>query len=94
MKQADITIENNTLQVSGELDYFNVMSVYNKSLSLLPTDQAPIIDFSRLVDANSAGVALMIAWKKQWQNVEFRHVSPELKSIANVSGLDKLLALS
>lgn len=94
MKQADITLENNTLQVSGELDYFNVMSVYNKGLSLLPNDQQAVVDFSRLQDANSAGVALMIAWKKRWQNVEFRHVSPELKSIATVSGLVELLALS
>ncbi len=93
MKQADIALENNTLHLSGELDFFNVMSVYDKSLSLVTGEHA-IVDFSRLIDANSAGIALMIAWKKHWQNVEFRHVSAELKSIASVAGLNELLALS
>jgi phospholipid transport system transporter-binding protein len=94
-KVADVTFQNNILSLSGELDFSNVMSVYQKSMQHFDHCDEYTIDFSNLKDSNSSGLALIIEWikfaKHSNKPIHFKSISPELMSIAKASGLDKLL---
>lgn len=96
MKKADVIFSDNVLSLSGELDYYNVMSVYQKSLSFFQNQKEMIIDFSKVITANSAAIALMIEWekyaKRTTKSVSFRSVSADLMAIAKVSDLQTLLS--
>lgn len=94
-KQADITFQNNIFSLSGELDFSNVMSVYQKSMPYLNACNEFIVDFSKLKDSNSSGLALIIEWikfSKQCNKlIHFKSISSELMSIARVAGLEHII---
>jgi phospholipid transport system transporter-binding protein len=95
VKLAEIQLRNTTLFISGDLDFTNVMSVYEKSLAL--TFQCPelIFDFSSLKSTNSAGLTLLIEWiklsKKQNKSIRFMHLPQEIMSIAKAADIDEML---
>ena len=98
-KVADITFQNNTFTLTGELDYSNVMSVYHKSLrdlKNLKKDVNYLFDFSQVKDSNSAAVALIIEWirhAKQHNNqISFKALSENLISIVKAAGLDHIIS--
>lgn len=94
-KKADITFQDNQLVLSGDLDFYNVMSVYEKSLSLLDRCPDITVDFSRLVSSDSSGLALMMEWKKLGRHcskkVTFHQVSAKLTSMTKVAGIEDLI---
>lgn len=96
-KEAGMTIENNVLYLTGELDFQNVMTVYEKSLSQFNESPELFIDFSKLVSSNSAGLALIVEWiklsKALHKPLRFKHLSPQLLSIIKAANLDKLMAV-
>jgi len=95
VNKADITLEQNQLQMSGELDFWNVMSIYKKSLSLLEASPELHFDFSRLKASDSAGLALIVEWIKLGKQlnkpVRFTHLSEDMMSIAKAAGIDGML---
>lgn len=94
-KQANITLRNNKFFVSGDVDFSNVMSVYNKSLPQLEKCSEFNFDFSQLQSSDSSGLALVIEWIKLAKNkkkkIIFQHLSQDLLSIAKAAGIDVLL---
>jgi len=95
LKNADITFDHQTCQVSGELDFSNVMSLYWKSLPQLEAREKLVFDFSQVKTSDSAGLALIIEWIKfataQNKSIQFNHISSDLMSIAKAAGLDHLI---
>ena len=95
VKDANIVVENNTLIVSGKLNFSTVMTLWNESLPLIANYAALHFDLSRVTTANSAGLALLLEWIKRAQHekksITFDHVPAQLRSIATVSGIDKML---
>lgn len=95
MKHADVTFKGNVFQVSGDLDIWNVMSVYAKSIPDLQIPDRLEFDFSRLKSSDSAGLALMIEWVKFARRinkpVRFGHLSQDMLNIARAAGLDGLI---
>ncbi len=95
MNKADITCENNTILLAGKLDFFNVMSVYQQSLSFIKAKQAFVIDCTQLQEANSAVIALLIEWIKLAKVIAspltLRGLSPEILVLAKAANLDDLL---
>lgn len=93
---ADVVLQNNELVLSGNLDFTNVMRVFEKGLAQFNTAPNLVFNFAGLKTSNSAGVALMIEWvrcaKQRNKAIKFQSVSPELLSIAKAAGLDKLLS--
>jgi len=94
-KYADIIFQDNKFAITGDLDFFNVMSVYEKSLAQLHKEKSWHFDFSGLKSCDSSGIALMIEWiklaKKQSKSIEFSHLSPEILSTAKAAQLDNLI---
>lgn len=95
MKQADITLNHNSFAVSGNLNCFNVMSVYKKSLVQLNNVPALEFDFSAVKSSDSAGLALIIEWIKYAKNsnkpIKFHHLSSHILALAKAAGLDMLI---
>lgn len=98
-KHADITFENEnkTFFVSGNLTFFNVMSVYEKSLLHLKETSFLHFDFSKLQSSDSAGLALIIEWMKlaneSHKDIQFSHLPQNILTIAKAAGLHHLIAL-
>ncbi|TAK77510.1 MAG: STAS domain-containing protein [Gammaproteobacteria bacterium] len=97
MKQADVTLQNNQILVSGDIDFSNVMSVYEKSLPLLSAAAEPRIDFSQVTSSDSSGLALVIEWIKlagqQQKRIHIIHLSDDLMSIAKAARVGHLISL-
>lgn len=95
MKVADIALNNQTLHVSGDLDFYNVMPVYHKSLALLKGLSSFQFDFSNLHSSDSAGIALIVEWQKlaktHQKKITLNQLPAGLQSIAKVSGLGELV---
>lgn len=95
VKLAEVKLQDTTLVISGDLDFTNVMSIYEKSLPL--TFQCPelIFDFSSLKSTNSAGLTLLVEWiklsKKQNKSIRFMHLPHEIISIAKAADIDGML---
>lgn len=93
--QAEIILVGNQLCLSGELNFLNVMTVYQKSLPLINQTNNLQFDFSRLTSSNSAGLALIIEWTKLARSlnktISLYHLSADILSIAKAAGLDTLV---
>lgn len=96
-KVADISFHPDALMVSGDLDFNNVMAVYAKALLKFADYKELVFDFASVTSCDSAGLALIIEWIKQarQQNkiISFKHLSPEILSLATASGLDRLILI-
>jgi phospholipid transport system transporter-binding protein len=95
MNTIDISFENEVLFISGDLDFSNVMSLYEKSLPYLRQSQKLTVDFANLHSSNSASIALLLEWRKlavaSGKSIQFLHLPSDCLSIAKAAGLDSLL---
>jgi phospholipid transport system transporter-binding protein len=86
---------NNILYVKGELHFINVEQIWHESLKWLNQYDHLQFDFSEVGASDSAGLALMLEWikyaKLQGKNVSFSHVPNQLKSIIEISALEKFI---
>lgn len=94
--KAEIKMEGNTLRLTGDLDFSNVMPLYQQSLSLFQQNiELVCVDFSGLTSANSVVLALMVSWirlaKQQAKTIQLKNISQDIMSLAKSSGLDKVL---
>lgn len=94
MKIADITLRDKTFFISGDLNFTNVMSVYEKSLPLISQSPELIFDFTQLKSSDSSGLALFAEWVKlskfQNKSIQFMHLSAELLSVAKAAGIESM----
>lgn len=97
-KIADVSFAADALMLSGELDFSNVRTIYNKAQSKLADYRHLIFDFSGVTSSNSAALALIVEWikyaKKQNKPIQFKHLSKDILSIAAASGLDELIEVA
>jgi len=94
LKQAD----DGRLLLSGELSLVTV-PVLLKQAQLQSDGEGEIcIDLQDVQRADSAGVALLIEWRrmarKQQRNIRFQNTPSQMLAIARLSGVDELLSLS
>ena len=95
LKKSDLLFQDNKFWVTGDLDFFNVMPIFEKSVSFSTQCSELIFDFSRVSSSNSAGLALIMEWirlsKQQNKPIQLLHVSPEMRSLAKAAGLEALV---
>lgn len=81
--------------VSGELTLDTAKAVLSESTNLFDSAARIDIDLTNVTRADSAGLALLIAWMRQARQgskpIEFQHVPSQMMAIAKASGLDEIL---
>jgi len=92
---ADIVEQEGCLKVSGNLNFFTVMDLWYSSLPLLRNKNSLQFDFSEVISANSAGLALLLQWqryaKQHQQTISFNNMPEQLVSIVSVAGIKEML---
>lgn len=93
---ANIVYQNDSLMVSGGLNFATIMDVWKKSLPLL--EQSPIwnFDLSQVTVCDSAALALLFEWKlhakKLNKPIQFKNISNQIMSIATAANVASLLS--
>jgi phospholipid transport system transporter-binding protein len=84
-------------KVVGELNFYTVHQALKKSNSLFVRDADVRLDLAGVTRSDSAGVALLIEWKRIAEKsscaVQFDNVPEQMRAIAKFSGVDKVLAI-
>ncbi|MCZ6659021.1 MAG: STAS domain-containing protein [Gammaproteobacteria bacterium] len=86
-------------QLSGVIDFDNLTEIRRVGEARIgEVSESLSIDLSGLEKANSATVALLIAWfraaEAQEKSIVFVEIRPELRNIIAFSGLDQVLPLA
>ena len=80
---------------AGALTFDDAAAVLEASQAL-PLPASGVVDFSGLMHADSAALAVMIALKRrgteEGRTLAIRNIPPSLRSLAAVYGIDDLLA--
>jgi phospholipid transport system transporter-binding protein len=88
-------IEDGRLRVSGELSFKTVPALISSSQVFFKKNND--IDLADVSRADSAGVALLIEWRRQAQkqnkSVCFSNIPSQMLAIARLSGVNELLSL-
>lgn len=86
--------ESGTWQLTGTLDFDSVPALFARTDELL-ANTAIVLDLSGVEGANSAGVALLLEWRRQAhrRGVDFRlrGVPESVRRVAHLSDVDALL---
>ena len=81
--------------VSGELTLATAKAVLSESTRLFDNAARLDIDLANVTRADSAGLALLVAWMLQARvgnkPIQFQHVPSQMLAIAKASGLDDIL---
>jgi phospholipid transport system transporter-binding protein len=84
-------------RVSGALDFDNVPALYRGSLAQFGADGDIVLDLAGVTRANSAGLALLIEWRRLAQqagrSLAVQNVPAALRNLARISELEALLSL-
>lgn len=90
-------IEDGRLRVSGELSFKTVPALISSSQVFFKKNNDIDIDLADVSRADSAGVALLIEWRRQAQkqnkSVCFSNIPSQMLAIARLSGVNELLSL-
>lgn len=90
--------EDGCIRVSGELTFDTVPALTNELAASLATAQGLIVDLQDVGHADSAGLALLIEWRREAERCRcqlgFENIPAQLLAIASVSGVETLLSLS
>lgn len=79
--------------VEGELTFSAMDKKTVSSFAFLAAGKQITLDFGKVGNADSAGLALMLEWIKQARSkrvqLRFRNIPDQLLNLAKLSGLDK-----
>lgn len=96
MNQVAVQLEDDTFQLTGELNLDSVPDVLNEFEKLLAqAGDAVVIDLVGVTRIDSGGVALLVECLRLLQlkdkTVKFSHLPGQMLEMAKVSGLEHLL---
>ncbi|KPP99769.1 STAS domain-containing protein [Marinobacter sp. HL-58] len=95
-EQATLTLDDNRLTVSGEIDPLTVVALRRQGESLILGSKADlVVDLSAMTTAHSVVLSLLLCWQRlaqgRSQALHFTGVGDRLGSLAALSGLDDQL---
>ena len=89
---ANIMQQKGCLIISGDLNFFSVMSLWQQSLTLFSSMRELRFDLAEVSSSNSAGVALVLEWIKyaraKQKPIQFTNVPNQLASVLKAAGVD------
>lgn len=98
--KAELTVSHNQVSLAGDVTFETVASLYHSLTAHIKEVEADSIvyDLSNVNAVNSAALALMIEANKFAANsqkkISFQSLPDKLVSLAQVCGVDKMLAIS
>ena len=83
------------LEASGAMSYDSAAVALPAGLALIPRGQACTIDLSRVTEADSAGLAVLVEWlataRKRETTIHYEGIPAQILAIARISDLDEML---
>ena len=83
------------LQASGVLGYVTAGRALPAGLDLIPSGATCTIDLSRVTEADSAGLAVLVEWlataKARGTVIRYQGIPPQILAVARISELESLL---
>jgi phospholipid transport system transporter-binding protein len=83
-------------RVSGVLDAKTTPALLVASCESFPKEKSIEVDFSRVSESDSAGMALLIEWmriaRRQQQKLRFSNIPHQIAALARISEVEDLLA--
>ncbi len=94
--QADIIkLEDSKYAFQGDLSFNTVATITKKASKLLAFAKEVTLDFEKLKHCDSAGIALIVQWKKlanyNGSQLKFVNVTPQMQNLIDLMGLSKAL---
>jgi phospholipid transport system transporter-binding protein len=96
---AELTVlDEGNYAVQGDLDLVSVADLWQTSERLFPQQPPQRIDLAGVSRADSAGVALLVAWlgqaRRRQQPLRFINLPAQMQAIIQVTDLEQLLPLA
>ena len=83
------------LEASGVLGYATAGRALPAGLALIPRDATCTIDLSRVAEADSAGLAVLVEWlataKSRGSVIQYAGIPAQILAVARISDLESLL---
>jgi phospholipid transport system transporter-binding protein len=83
------------LEASGALGYESAGQALPAGLALISRGQPCTIDLSRVIEADSAGLAVLVEWLATARNrgaqIRYEGIPAQILAVARISDLDSLL---
>jgi phospholipid transport system transporter-binding protein len=83
------------LEASGVLGYVTAGRALPAGLALIPRDSTCTIDLSRVTEADSAGLAVLVEWlataKSRGTVIRYECIPAQILAVARISDLESLL---
>ena len=84
------------LEARGAMSYASAAQALRTGLDLIPHGGACTVDLSKVTEADSAGLAVLVEWlsaaRARGTTVVYQNVPAQILAIARISGLEELLA--
>lgn len=83
------------LEASGALDYQSAGRALPGGLALIEKDKPCTIDLSRVIEADSAGLAVLVEWlataRARGATIRYECIPAQILAVARISDLESLL---
>jgi phospholipid transport system transporter-binding protein len=83
------------LEAQGAICYDGAAQALKAGLDLIPRGQPCTIDLSRVTEADSAGLAVLVEWlataRKRKSSIRYEGIPAQILAVARISDLDDLL---
>lgn len=95
MVLSQVSVENETLYIHGDLNFHTVMTIHRDSFAKLENMPVWNINLGKLSACNSAALALILEWvnvaKRKKREIRIGDFPLDLLSIAKAAGIEELL---
>jgi phospholipid transport system transporter-binding protein len=88
-------VEDGRFEASGELSYASAAQALRAGLELIPRGGRCTIDLSRVTEADSAGLGVLVEWlataKSRGSSIIYQGMPAQIRAVARISDLESLL---
>jgi len=95
MNEHNCVIEDNTIKLSGKLNFQSVPDIQRQLLNQFSQKRKWIIDLAEISFSDSAGLALLADCKREAAlkgfDVQFKAMPPQMLAMAKVTGIERIL---
>jgi phospholipid transport system transporter-binding protein len=91
-------VSDGRLEASGELGYASAAQALRAGLALIPHGGLCTVDLSRVTEADSAGLGVLVEWlataKSRGSEIRYECIPAQILAVARISDLESLLTTS